>query len=172
MIQQDRIPANQKGYMDEVNGMNNDVSPVPEDLARDIARTIDAMEEWFSKPAAKVLEQVKATPRQPDTKTQGIPRAKASWIKPLSIIENIRYRRGCDIANQKNQIVILNRSRYSVKSQSNCGEYEVLSTEAGWICSCADHRFRNVTCKHIYAILWVLTIEREIDVHSYSGVIE
>jgi hypothetical protein len=68
----------------------------------------------------------------------------------------------------------LDRSRYSVKSQSNCGEYEVISTELGWICSCADHRYRNSICKHIFAIFRILKEEQVADVqdktdltHSY-----
>lgn len=122
-----------------------------------------------AKEAAEVLAQVKITPRQLDTKTQGIPRAKASRIKPLSTIETVRFRRGCDIANHKNQIIILRKSQYSVKSQSNCGKYEVISTELGWICSCADHRFRNVICKHIFAIFSTLKRKLEAGSQNYEG---
>jgi hypothetical protein len=116
-------------------------------------------------------------PEQLHSKTQGNIKleAPANKIKPLMNIglDDIRFQRGCEIASKKNQIEELDRSRYSVKSQSNCGEHEVLFTEIGWICSCADHKFRNVTCKHIFSILWILNIEREIDVHGCnSGVIE
>ena len=67
--------------------------------------------------------------------------------------DNIRFRRGSDIVDKKNQIQELDKFQYRVKSQSTSGELEVHFTELGWICSCADHRFRAVTCKHIYAIL-------------------
>jgi hypothetical protein len=101
------------------------------------------------------------------SKTQGNIKleAHANKIKPLMNIglDNIRFQRGCEIASKKNQIEELDRSRYSVKSQSNCGEYNVLFTEIGWICSCADYKFRNVTCKHIFSILWILNIEQEIE---------
>jgi putative transposase len=42
--------------------------------------------------------------------------------------------------------------RYRVKSQSGNGKYEVHQTNLGWVCSCADHKFRGVRCKHIYAV--------------------
>jgi SWIM zinc finger len=70
--------------------------------------------------------------------------------------DNIRFRRGSDIVDKKNQIQELDKFQYKVKSQSTCRENEVLSTEEGWICSCADHKFRGVICKHLYAIFWVL----------------
>ena len=116
-------------------------------------------------------------PEQLHSKTQGYIKleAHANKIKPLMNIglDNICFQRGRDIASKKNQIVEVDESRYIVKSQSNCGEYEVLSTEVGWICSCADHTFSNVTCKHIFSILRRLNIEREMDVYGYnSGVIE
>lgn len=67
--------------------------------------------------------------------------------------DNIRFRRGNEIAHRKNQIQETDKFQYIVKSQSTSGEYEVQFTELDWICSCADHRFRAVTCKHIYAVL-------------------
>jgi hypothetical protein len=129
------------------------------------------------KEAAEVKPHVSTTAQQLHPKTQGniMLEAHANKIKPLMNIgsENIRFQRGCEIASKKNQIEESDRSRYSVKSQSSSGEYEVLSTEVGWICSCADHRFRNVTCKHIFSILRLLNIEREKDVHGHnSGEIE
>ena len=40
-----------------------------------------------------------------------------------------------------------------MKSQSsNNEEYELIETELGWLCSCADHMFRGVICKHIHAV--------------------
>ena len=111
----------------------------------------------------EVLEQVEAIRRQLRLKTQGNLgiKASANEIQPLMNSGDIRFRRGCDIANQKNQIIKLDRSQYSVKSQSNCGEYEVISTELGWTCTCADHRFRNSICKHIFAIFSILKLEQE-----------
>jgi hypothetical protein len=41
---------------------------------------------------------------------------------------------------------------YTVKSQSGKGEYDVISTELGFRCSCPDHVYRGVKCKHIIAV--------------------
>jgi hypothetical protein len=30
--------------------------------------------------------------------------------------------------------------------------YEVQLTELGFVCSCADHMYRGVKCKHIHAV--------------------
>jgi hypothetical protein len=126
----------------------------------------------------KVLEQIDAIGRQLHSNTEGNLgiKASANEIQPLSDTENVRYRRGCDIVNQKNQIIKLDRFRYRVKSQSSCGEYEVISTELGWTCTCADHRFRTTTCKHMFAIFAILKLEQEAGVqvrteltHTYCG---
>ena len=40
---------------------------------------------------------------------------------------------------------------YHIKSQSSSNNiYEVNATELGFVCSCPDHKFRGVKCKHIY----------------------
>lgn len=50
------------------------------------------------------------------------------------------------------QVSRLDASTYKVNSQSGNGAYDVLSTELGWICSCPDHLYREVKCKHIWAV--------------------
>ena len=63
-----------------------------------------------------------------------------------------RLERGQEIADKPNQVVRIDEKSYKVKSQSSDNEYEILKAEAGWICSCADHMYRGVTCKHIYSV--------------------
>src|SRR3990170_3146128 len=41
---------------------------------------------------------------------------------------------------------------YLVKSQSRKIEYDVLNGSLGWMCSCPDHIYRGVKCKHIWAV--------------------
>jgi hypothetical protein len=67
---------------------------------------------------------------------------------------NARLCRGLDIAKKSDQIVKFTSTRYVVKSQKTSEEYDVLFTRIGWICSCRDHTFRGVVCKHIWAI-WI-----------------
>ena len=63
-----------------------------------------------------------------------------------------RQERGKTIANMKNQIHRIDDTHYTVNSQSSNKQYDVISTEYGWTCSCPDHRYRHVCCKHIHAV--------------------
>jgi SWIM zinc finger len=135
------------------------------------------------KDVANVLQKVKATIQQryPYTvvilkaEREGEPnlrseKACASEIGPLPNVgfDNIRFQRGSDIVDKKNQIQEIDKFQYRVKSQSTCGEYEVFSTELGWVCSCADHKFRGVICKHLYAIFYILNREQEAEAEDYN----
>jgi transposase-like protein len=66
--------------------------------------------------------------------------------------EESRRERGQAIAKGEGQVVRLDEFSYEVKSQSGNGDYAVLSTERGWICSCPDHIYRDAKCKHIWAV--------------------
>jgi putative transposase len=75
---------------------------------------------------------------------------------------NIREQRGQMIAAAKRAIKKINPSRYFVKSQSGNGKYEVHRNELGWVCSCADHKFRGVRCKHIFAVEFSFAIRETV----------
>ena len=63
-----------------------------------------------------------------------------------------RQERGALIVKTKNQIHRIDNTSYKVNSQSSDKQYDIISTEHGWTCSCPDHRFRHVCCKHIHAV--------------------
>ncbi|MXX21417.1 MAG: SWIM zinc finger family protein [Cenarchaeum sp. SB0661_bin_35] len=65
---------------------------------------------------------------------------------------NSREERGQAIAQRKNQIHRIDNTNYQVNSQSSNKQYDIISIEYGWTCSCPDHRFRHVCCKHIHAV--------------------
>ena len=65
---------------------------------------------------------------------------------------NDRITRGAEIASKPNQITRIDDLTYTVRSQSSDRVYELMSTEHGWICSCPDHMYRLVCCKHIHAV--------------------
>ena len=56
------------------------------------------------------------------------------------------------IAQKFRAVRRINESRYSVKSQSAKGKYDIYQTKIGWTCSCPDHKFRGIKCKHIFAV--------------------
>ena len=62
---------------------------------------------------------------------------------------NQRQIKGKEIIQKENQIKRLNESHYEVKIQI---KHDVLGMELGWSCSCPDHQFRKVCCKHIHAV--------------------
>ena len=51
---------------------------------------------------------------------------------------------------------------YRVKSQSGNGKYVVRQTSLGWNCTCSDHKFMGVRCKHIYAVEFSFAIRETV----------
>ena len=49
-----------------------------------------------------------------------------------------------------------------VNSQSRDKQHDVISLEFGWSCSCEDHNFRKICCKHIHAVEISLHIRKQI----------
>lgn len=74
---------------------------------------------------------------------------------------NPREQRGKEIA-EKNDLHRLDRNTYRVRSQSINRVYDVVRTDNGWICTCPDHKFRKVCCKHIHAVEWSLKFRDEV----------
>ena len=63
-----------------------------------------------------------------------------------------REERGRTIAETSGQIKREDDHTYVVKSQSGHGVYTVhLDPVSGWRCSCPDHMYREVKCKHLWA---------------------
>lgn len=58
-----------------------------------------------------------------------------------------------EIIARSKSIRRINDHLYKVKSQSGNSKYNVISTELGYSCSCPDHTFRRVKCKHIQAVV-------------------
>ena len=73
-----------------------------------------------------------------------------------------RQERGKTIADAKSQIVIFEENFYTVKSQSGNGEYAVCKVNGEWVCECPDHKYRNVKCKHIYAVEFSQKLKEEV----------
>jgi transposase-like protein len=79
------------------------------------------------------------------------------------MLTDARIEKGMAIASQTNQVTRLDEHAYKVKSQSGNGDYEVISGELGWICSCHDHMYRAVKCKHIYAVEFSSELRKEVE---------
>ncbi len=73
-----------------------------------------------------------------------------------------RQERGKAIADIESQISHFEENFYTVKSQSGNGEYAVCKVNGEWVCECPDNQFRNVKCKHIYAVEFSQKIKQEV----------
>ncbi len=82
-----------------------------------------------------------------------------------------REQRGKAIANLHDQINRLSNNTYRVKSQNGNGEYEVIKTETGWMCSCPDHTYRQVKCKHVWAVEFSATLRKRVEVRKIEPVV-
>jgi putative transposase len=77
-----------------------------------------------------------------------------------------REERGKLIANKPNQIVRLDERFYKVASQSSDLMYDVTKKlKGGWLCTCPDFEYRNVQCKHIWAVQISLAVRKQVQAH-------
>ena len=75
-----------------------------------------------------------------------------------------REERGKVIAEKSNQIVRLDERFYKVASQSASGMYDLTKRmNGGWLCTCADFIYRNVQCKHIWAVQFSLRLRQQVE---------
>jgi transposase-like protein len=79
------------------------------------------------------------------------------------VVDEGRVMRGQEIAKVEGQISRLDDSTYRVNSQSGHGLYTIVNGgKNGWRCSCPDHMYREVKCKHIWAVEFSLKLRAEV----------
>jgi hypothetical protein len=82
-----------------------------------------------------------------------------------------REEQGRIIAKMNGSIKRINDTSYVVNSQSgNTSTYNVNTTQLGRVCSCPDHKFRGVKCKHIYAVEISFAIRKQVEVRRIEPV--
>ncbi len=62
----------------------------------------------------------------------------------------------------------VNENAYIVASQSSNGTYEVSRVNAKWVCECLDHKNRQVSCKHIYATIFSVTLREKASSQNFA----
>lgn len=74
--------------------------------------------------------------------------------------------------NKVNQIERIDDSNYRVKSQSSNEIYDILYSEllSGWLCSCPDHMYRGVQCKHIHSVIFSLDLRHNVEKEIVSTI--
>jgi len=78
---------------------------------------------------------------------------------------DLRKIRGFAILAQTNQIKQAEVHTFKVNSQSGNGQY-VVTNGVGWDCTCPDHVYRQVECKHILAVKFWLALRKKIEKES------
>ena len=73
-----------------------------------------------------------------------------------------REAKGKEIAQSANQVKRLSDQSYDVRSQTGNGFYRVVCKKFKWACSCPDHEYRAIECKHIWAVRFSLAIRKEV----------
>jgi transposase-like protein len=77
-------------------------------------------------------------------------------------LDDERAMKGYTIHKQPNQITQIRTHTFKVQSQSGNGEYVVTNGSGSWNCSCPDHTYRLVKCKHIWAVEFSLTLKDQV----------
>jgi putative transposase len=77
-------------------------------------------------------------------------------------IDEGRVMRGQEIAKLEGQIKRLDDTTYQVNSQSGHGLYTVVRKTRDWRCSCPDHIYREIKCKHIWAVQFSQTLRKTV----------
>ena len=78
-------------------------------------------------------------------------------------IGNLREIKGLAIANKSSQIKRVNDLTYKVHSQSRKVSYLISQFENGWTCECPDHKYRELRCKHIFAVEFSLASRKTVE---------
>jgi putative transposase len=73
-----------------------------------------------------------------------------------------REERGQTIAKLNGQVKRIDNTTYTVKAQSNDGEYTIHKLGEEWVCSCPDNQYRHVICKHIYDIDFSVSLRKTV----------
>ncbi len=84
---------------------------------------------------------------------------------------NERESLGRIIADKEKAVKRYSESRYVVNSQSGKDKYKVILTKIGWTCSCPDHKFRGVKCKHIYTVEISCAIRSQVEVTRIEPIV-
>jgi len=77
-------------------------------------------------------------------------------------VDEGRVMRGQEIAKLEGQIKRLDDTTYQVNSQSGHGLYTVVKGSRDWRCSCPDHMYREVKCKHIWGVEFSLKLRDKV----------
>jgi len=80
----------------------------------------------------------------------------------LAVKLETRRVKAWEMLSNGTEIKRINENTYRVKSQSGNRSYMVLREGMDWSCECPDYAWRQVACKHIYAIYFSLNFREHV----------
>jgi putative transposase len=94
------------------------------------------------------------------------------YIQCLDMSKQLIYRKeqGRIIAQMNGSVERISDKSYTVSSHSGNGSYNVNATEIGWNCSCPDHVYRGLKCKHVYAGEISFAIRKQVEVTKIESI--
>ncbi len=75
-----------------------------------------------------------------------------------------REQKAQELASVEGAVIFTLNNTYRVKLQTSKKWYYVTDTELGWRCTCPDHEYRGVRCKHILAVEIRFALRKEVEV--------
>lgn len=78
---------------------------------------------------------------------------------------NPREEKGKLIASES-KVFRVNDHYYKVHSQVKSTYYDITRSDNVWHCTCPDHTYRHLCCKHIHAVEYSLKIREEVKKHN------
>ena len=84
----------------------------------------------------------------------------ATKVRKMVQIENPRMARGLDILKDESAVKMIDKDKYTVKSQSGEGFYTVTKQQNLWGCTCPDYKHRKMYCKHIHSVIFHQQLKR------------
>ena len=88
----------------------------------------------------------------------------------MATVTTNREQRGEAIAKISGQINRIDDYTYTVKSQSRNIEYAVSKVDNEWLCECPDNAYRQIKCKHIFAVEFSQSLRTEVAVRRIAPI--
>jgi transposase-like protein len=78
---------------------------------------------------------------------------------------DLRQERGRQLLTRAWGIQRIDDREYKVDSQCSNRVYDVVRGQSGWACSCPDHSYRGIECKHSWAVELSIALREKVASH-------
>jgi transposase-like protein len=75
-----------------------------------------------------------------------------------------REQKGFEISQNRHMLKRINSTHYRVRSQTSKFYYDINRNGLTWTCTCPDHVYRHVICKHVYSVQFSLQMRQQVKI--------